>query len=260
MKKHLVCIKIGGSIITDKSTALALAPEGISRFAESMSAAYHAYGDNVDFILGNGAGSFGHASAHEYGLREGAYNVEQFYGAALTHNNVRDLNLRLGTALNKHSVPATCLSPGDMLVSRQREIISGDIQSVEYALANKLVPVLHGDVVYDETNGVSIVSTERALLWFADALHELYEQITVIAITRTGGVLRSDGTVVPTLQRHDSVESLRQAGHDVTGSMDSKVQSLRGAAANGYTTYIIGNSEEELLAAIRHTPAGTRVL
>lgn len=260
MKKHLVCIKVGGSIVTDKAQPFTVNGAAIDVFAKNMAAVIKTLGNSTSFLLGNGAGSFGHVPAHEYGLRDGAQTQTQFYGLAFTHNSVRDLNLQLGKALNDHDIPATCLSPGDMLMARAGQIFSGSTLPVEYALKHGLVPLLHGDGAYDETKGVSIVSTEQSLLWFADALRSGYEKVTVIAITRTGGVLDTDGSVIRTLQKNDTVVQLKRPGHDVTGSMDGKVQSLRLAAEKGYTSYIIGNTKDELLAAIRHEPAGTRVL
>ncbi len=260
MKKHLVCIKIGGSVITDKSKPFTADAEAMDIFAKNMAAAIKTMGDDTSFLLGNGAGSFGHVPAHEYGLDDGARGARQQYGLAFTHNCVRDLNLQLGKVLNSYLVPATCLSPGDILITRHGTISSGNTRSVSYALKNKLIPVLHGDGAYDEAKGLSIVSTERSLLWFADTLHKSYEMVTVIAITNTGGVLDASGSIIQTLRKNDIVVQLKSGGHDVTGSMAGKVQSLRIAAEKGYTSYIIGNNKKDLLAAIHHEPAGTQVM
>lgn len=260
MKKHLVCIKIGGSIVTDKSKPLRLDKTGVTLFVKNMTRIYKEYGNSTDFLLGNGAGSFGHVTAKKYGLKEGASTASQFYGSAATHNNVRKLNLIIGQALNDAQLPVSCLSPGDILATDNGVVCEGSSAPVQNILARDTIPLLHGDILADTSRGISILSTERALLWFAQELRHEYELITVIVITQTGGVLAADGTIIPTLHREDNVEPVGNPVHDVTGSMLSKVSTLRQAVDWVDAAYIINNSCHEISQAIKHEPAGTKVL
>ena len=57
-------LKIGGSILTDKSRELSSRPDEIARVAQEISSCPE------DLVLVHGAGSFGHMPAKKYGLPE----------------------------------------------------------------------------------------------------------------------------------------------------------------------------------------------
>ena len=47
----------------------------------------------------------------------------------------------------------------------------GNLAPLKSALANKLLPVIHGDVVFDEARGGTILSTEDLFTHLAHQLH-----------------------------------------------------------------------------------------
>ena len=59
--KDLILIKIGGSLITDKTKPYTTRPEVIKRIAKEIKEAVSE--KDVNLIIGHGAGSFGHQSA-----------------------------------------------------------------------------------------------------------------------------------------------------------------------------------------------------
>lgn len=258
---RLVCLKIGGSVITDKSTLLTPDMANIARFAANLSAVRRKF-PGTALLLGNGAGSFGHHSAHAYGLGEGATTPAQFYGTGLTHNSVRSLNLMVGEALTAQDIPAYCLSPGDMFTAQNGEVLTANEKVVDALLDRAMVPVLHGDTVLDTERGVSIFSTEKSLFWLAEGLRSRYDHVTVVMVVDTGGVLNGTGAVLPELARDAKLpETPKIPGvADVTGGMAHKVAMCRKAAEWADNVYIIGNTEADLSAAFAGTPAGTKVL
>jgi isopentenyl phosphate kinase len=260
-QKHLVCLKIGGSIITDKSKPATPNIENIATFADNLASALGQF-PGYDVLLGNGAGSFGHHSAHEYGLRDGASSKEQFYGVDITHNSVRELNLLVGNALTSRGIPAYCLSPGDIFSAKNGEVLTANKTVVEELLRHHSLPLIHGDTVLDTERGVSIFSTEQSLFWLAEALRSHYDRITVVMVVNTGGVLDKDGGVITELTRDATVEVAQKiAGiKDVTGGITHKVTTCRKAADWADAVYIIGNTEQDLAAVFAGTTAGTKVL
>lgn len=259
-KKHIVCMKIGGSVITDKTVPFTINQAGIDRFAEIVAQLQKDLGSSVDFLLGNGVGSFGHFPAHKHGLRSGAQTNEQWLGAAITHNHVRDINLAMANALNKLNVPAFCLSPGDVCISKNGSITHGSGAVVKELLGHGIVPLFHGDTIYDSVKGVHIISTERALLWFGKTLRSTYERITFIAVTQTGGVLDNKAAVITELARSAAIPTLPGHTHDVTGGMANKVALLREAADWADAAYIVSNSRTDIQQALAHRQAGTKIL
>lgn len=259
--KHLVCIKVGGSVITDKSRPNTPRPGHIATFAENLAALLKQQPD-IDVLLGNGAGSFGHHSAHAYGLKDGAATPQQFYGVGVTHNAVRELNLLVGNALTSHDIPAYCLSPGDLFTATDGKVLSANDAVVEELLGHGSIPLIHGDTILDTVRGISIFSTEKSLFWLAKALRGRYDRITVIMVVGTGGVLDEHGGLVRELTRGDSITNTPQIPgvQDVTGGMAHKVAACREAADWADAVYIVGNAEDDLVAAASGQPAGTRVL
>lgn len=259
--KHLVCIKIGGSVITDKSNEATAQPENIQTFARNMSTVIKDFPD-VDILIGNGAGSFGHHAAHKYGLKDGAATDEQFYGVAITHNSVRKLNLLVGDALTSYEVPAYCLSPGDVFTAKNGDVASANTAAVEQLLEHRSVPLIHGDTVLDTDRGVSIFSTEKSLFWLGKHLREKYIRITVVMIVDTGGVLNENGAIIKELRSSDTITTANAVAgvKDVTGGIMHKVTSCRKATEWADAVYIISNTAEDLSAACSSEQAGTRIL
>ena len=258
---HLICIKIGGSVITDKTKSMTPNQANIATFAENIATAMQRFPDTA-VLLGNGAGSFGHHSAHEYGLSGGAKTAEQFYGISVTHNAVRELNLLVGNALTAHDVPAYCVSPGDLFTAADGAVLSANDAVITELLAHGLVPLIHGDTVLDTVRGVSIFSTEKSLFWLSKALRGHYDRISVVMVVDTGGVLNTDGSVISELRRDATIAiaSTIPGVQDVTGGITHKVTACREAADWADDVHIVGNTTDDILAIFKGASAGTSVL
>ena len=260
-RKHLVVMKIGGSLLTDKTKKLTVDHVALENFAENLASVLDE-AQGFDLLLGNGVGSFGHHTAHEYGLREGATTPEQFYGAAVTHNHVRRLNLLLADALTAKNLSVFSLSPGDALHANHKKVDDANLSTTQALLENGVIPLLHGDVIADSSRGISIFSTETSLFWCAQQLRQSYETITVITIVNTGGVLNAKNQIIPVLERNTEIIVMKpdKSHRDVTDGIVGKVQSCRAAADWANSVYIIGNTTSDIIDAIKHKTAGTKVL
>jgi len=60
---ELVLLKLGGSLITEKNQANTAKHDLIQRLANEIKSALDARGDDLQLIIGHGAGSFGHIQA-----------------------------------------------------------------------------------------------------------------------------------------------------------------------------------------------------
>lgn len=70
MTRNLVFLKLGGSLITDKTRPRTVRLDTLKRLcAEIASARKH--DPNLQLLLGHGSGSFGHVAAKKYKTREG---------------------------------------------------------------------------------------------------------------------------------------------------------------------------------------------
>ena len=80
----ITLLKLGGSLITDKSQAHTARPELIRRLAEEIRSAWEP--DRSPLIIGHGSGSFGHIPAKKYGTRGGVRTEEEWTGFAEVHS------------------------------------------------------------------------------------------------------------------------------------------------------------------------------
>ena len=75
----MIFLKLGGSLITDKSQR-EIAQIGIlQRLAREISEALRAKPE-IQLLIGHGSGSFGHAAAAEFGILDGVETEEQWRG------------------------------------------------------------------------------------------------------------------------------------------------------------------------------------
>ncbi|MEW5988076.1 MAG: uridylate kinase, partial [Chloroflexota bacterium] len=74
-------LKLGGSLITDKTGVEAVRPDVLARLAGEIQRAW-ASRPGLRLVIGHGSGSFGHVAAARYGTRRGVYTSEQWRGLA----------------------------------------------------------------------------------------------------------------------------------------------------------------------------------
>jgi isopentenyl phosphate kinase len=217
--------------------------------------------EETDFLLGTGAGSFGHFTAHQYGLRDGAQTAKQAYGMSLTHNAVARLSNLMASELIGRHVPVFTLSPAAFITCYEGQIASTYLDPVRNLLAQAIVPVVHGDTISDAQRGTTILSTERVLDICAQQLRAEYGQMTVIYMLDVDGLLDKNGRVIPQLAPDDDITAYTNLAHDVTGGIVGKVESARRAAQQADAVYLIGGKTSGALRqAIAGKTVGTRIL
>jgi isopentenyl phosphate kinase len=222
-------VKLGGSVITDKSGACAVDGERLSAVADAIAA--HS---GTQMVIVHGAGSCGHPEASRYRIRDGV-NAANREGVYITHISVGALNSAVVAALRARGVEAVGVHPLGACVAENGRIVTFADGPLEVMLGIGIVPVLHGDVVMDRARGACIVSGDQLVRHLAAALG-----IRRIGLaTDVPGVL-DGGRVVPVITR-DTAEHIRIGSSvhtDVTGGMSGKIRELLGLAAAGIESEI----------------------
>jgi isopentenyl phosphate kinase len=259
MKKQLVLIKFGGSLITDKEKEDTPRPELIERCAEQMREVKRVL-PNADMIIGTGVGSFGHIQARRYQLKKNIKPAELFYGMCTIHDNVRMLNEMVVKKLMGEKLSAFSISPSAMLMANDGVIVSSFFQPLRQLLASGCTPVLHGDAVLDPVRGLTIMSTEKVLQVCLEDLRELYEDIIVIYCMDANGISDENHKTISVLEKDQKLFIHPSETKDVTGGIEGKVESARKAAELADRVYLISGKEEGMLKqAIVGKQVGTRV-
>ena len=250
-------LKLGGSILTEKTDTPTPKPAAIRRCAREIASSISQdspVGAGGPLIIIHGAGSFGHPQAKEHSKPAGFTNS----GIIEIHRAVSSLNDLVIEAMVENGVPAVPLHPFGCMVAENGRIAEMETDQIEIMLARGIVPVLHGDVVMDLKTGASIVSGDQLATYLAVR----FKAARVGLGTAVDGVL-ADGAVIP-LITPANFESLRphiqgSEGIDVTGGMLGKVLELL-AIKTDINSYIFNASKEDVIARfLSGDEPGTRV-
>ncbi len=221
----LIFLKLGGSLITDKTGVEAARPAVLARLAGEIQQARQA-NPGLRLLLGHGSGSFGHVAGAKYGTRQGVHTPQGWRGFAEVSAAALRLNRLVTEALLAAGIPAVSLPPRASVMCADGRITSMATPPIQAALAAGLLPVIHGDVAFDTMRGGTIVSTEELLAALAPKLRPAW----LLLAGETEGVLDLAGEVIPRI----TPESLPQVeaalggsrGTDVTGGMAAKVRDM----------------------------------
>ena len=227
MTKTLTFLKLGGSLITDKESASSPRPERIAMIAKEIGAVLSAEPE-MQLLIGHGSGSFGHIPAKKHGTRQGVEDAEGWLGFVEVWKQAAELNAIVMQALGAAGLAAISFPPSASATAIDGEISSWDLGPIQAALAAGLVPVVYGDVAFDETRGGTILSTEELFQFLAKPLRP--QRILLAANEAVYADYPSRETIIPEIKRSNFAElsaSLRGSeAEDVTGGMLGKVQSM----------------------------------
>ncbi len=228
---ELVFVKLGGSVITDKTRAETARPRVIARMAREVAEA-RAEQPSLGLVLGHGSGSFGHGAAKRFGTRLGVDGRDAWRGFAEVAVVAARLNRIVADAFQEAGVPVWSLQPSASARCDGGELVSMEVAPVAKALEQGLVPMLYGDVALDQSLGGTIISTEQIFSYLANRLCP----DRVILVGTVDGVFDGDPLLEPAA-RHipeisagnwSSVKACLKGSHgvDVTGGMLGKVEEM----------------------------------
>lgn len=263
--RDLILIKLGGSLITDKTRPSSPRTEVMQRLAGQMARLDRSAGPSL--IVGHGSGSFGHPTAKAHGIHRGVDDPEQHLGVGLTQRSAASLHALVLQSLLDAEVPAFSLAPSSFSVAAGGKTDVLWPEPLLLALELGLVPVVYGDVVLDRDWGASICSTEALFMALVPALASRGRFVrSVVWLGETEGVLDADGNVIPEIDCDDLSTLAAQiegaSGVDVTGGMRLRLQSAEALARLGVSSWIgSGLEDEALLRGVSgEVVGGTRIL
>lgn len=218
----LVLVKLGGSLLTDKSRPEAARPEVIRRLAQEIARAGRAGGPRL--LVGHGSGSFGHVAAARSGIASGLASPDQLSGISETQDRAAALHRRVIGALVEAGALPFSIAPSSAVVARGGRPAEVFVEPLLLALERGLLPVVYGDVVLDRAQGVAICSTEALFVALARALIERGLAIRrVLWLGETDGVHDQARRPIQRLSRATVAEAAGAvggaSGTDVTGGM-----------------------------------------
>lgn len=252
-------VKLGGSVITDKTRYRTFREDVLGRLVGEIASA------GREVILVHGAGSFGHVVAAQHQLQHGYRDDSQIAGAAKVMEDVRELDLNVIRVLNAGGVPSVSLPPSAVALLKGGKLEDLDVAAFRRYLELGMCPVTFGDVALDRERRFGICSGDQLM----ERLAREFRPERVIFCADVDGVYTADpagdpdATLIGTVDRRtlDALPRTQRCA-DVTGSIFGKLETMMRIAAWGGDAIVLnGHAPGRLEAALKgETVIGSKVV
>lgn len=253
-QKRLLIVKIGGGLVAPKQWPENTPDrETIAHVVEEIKAVWKR--GNLDIIVINGQGNFAHNPAKKYGVAKGFDNddSEKKWGACFTQAVAAKINALIVDEMLAAGMPAAAVSPHDIWVETKEGKVS-NTQAVWTVLKKGILPVLYGDVIWNEEKGCVIYSGDVQIGYLAgEAKQHGYAVGPLVHLSLEKGVYGKDGEVIEEITELNWEElKIYVAGAaevDVTGGMVAKVEEgLVVTRTHGVSVVIASGREKGVLS------------
>ena len=245
----MILIKLGGSVITDKSEYKKFNREQTARLCAEIAAS----GKGV--LVVHGAGSYGHVLSKQYQLQHGLQDFRQIPAVAQVQHDVRELSLNVVEEMIKVGMPAVSIPPGSCFVMDNGRLIVDNPESIKALAHIGVMPVLFGDVVADRSKGFGICSGDQAM----EALAKIFKPDRIVFVSDVDGLYTADpkkdenAKLIPEVDGKmlDKLDSELTVA-DVTGGIRGKVdEMLKICGDSGECILVNGTVPGRLLSLLK---------
>lgn len=261
--KKIVLIKLGGSLITNKSKPYTARPLVIRRLAREIK---YCWDNGFRFVISHGSGSFGHTSAAKYKTAGGITDKEGVYGLAVVQQDAIAINRIVNRIFLEEGLPVLSFVPSSFSLAVSCKPSAIFAEPIIKALGIDALPLVFGDVILDKTQGCCIFSGEVTLDNLIFPLAGAGFKIKrIVQAGNTDGVYDREGKTVSKIDGKNFTDIKQLIGAsgstDVTGGMLHKIEESLKMAKKGVDSLIInGEKKKALLKAILEEPvSGTLV-
>ncbi len=226
--KKTAFLKLGGSLITDKTTPYTVRPDKLAALANELKSVL-ARDPSLRLVLGHGSGSFGHFAVKEHFPQLEIHEQKDWRGFSEVWYRASQLNRHVMDALHQAGIPAIAMQPSASVISKNGAVEHWELAPLKRALEAGIVPVIYGDMTFDTIKGGTVLSTEVLMFYLA---HQLKPSRILLA-----GLEAAVWADFP--ERRQRVERITPKsyntltgkvggshGADVTGGMKSKVEEM----------------------------------
>ena len=246
---QLTILKLGGSAITDKTRECTADIPAIQHIADQL------IEYNLPFIIVHGGGSYAHPFVTESGLEKGLQNRSQLRSISETEFYLSQLTRIICASLLLRGKLPVPFHPMSFVTFDNGKVKRIMLDPIRKALQSRLAPLLHGDLVFDESQGIGVLSGDR----IASLVGLRLGASRVLLGSDVDGVYSRNPKTFPgatliaevTPGNFRSVlRASRGPSGDATGGMGEKVRQALQLAKNGCECYIFNLKEKNALRKI----------
>ncbi len=231
MDREVTVIKLGGSLLTDKTTPYTYRKEVLENTAQEIRECMNE-GLIDQLVLFHGVGSYGHPPVLEHKLHKGFLGEEQLLPLSETQEVVGEFRHIIVKQFQQAGIPVCLMYPSSMMKSDRMQITGMYLDSLKGFMSVGMVPLLGGDILIDSAMGWSIGSGDQMAVLLAMELKAKH----LIFISDVKGIYDADPKLdidAHLLERIDlnNLDSvLAKMGKsgvvDASGAMKGKLKSL----------------------------------
>lgn len=243
--EELALVKIGGSVITDKSRPFSLNHNRLDKLVSAL-ASYRGR-----LVIVHGGGSYAHPLAKKYSLTSEPKRSDP-KGVTLTRLAVLTLHNEIVLSLLKAGISAYSIQPFCLLHGGATDLLKEVISS-------NLTPITYGDVIQTK-DGSYVISGDALMHAIASSL----KPKKVVFIVDVDGLYDTNpksGRLLKEVPLTWLPEHSGEAGYDVTGGIVAKVREAQKIASMGLDVYFVNGLHPERVLKVLHgeETIGTRV-
>lgn len=229
--KNLLVLKLGGSLLTDKTTPYKLNKEIIESIATELKECLD-LGLIESLVLVHGVGSFGHPPVLKYNLHRGFKDKDQLISMSKTQQIVNELRKTIANVFIDKQIPINLMHASSMVVGNKMVIKDFTPEALKGFLSLGMIPLIGGDMMYDTDMGFSVCSGDQ----IAVVLSRFLNAKTLMFATDVDGIYSQDPQSNPNAQLFKKLDvndldrlllKLSETSKtDASGKMRGKLRSL----------------------------------
>ena len=231
MGQELTVLKLGGSLLTDKTKPYVIRKDVLNSAAREIKECI-SEGLIQSLVLVHGVGSYGHPLVLEHQLHKGFQSTDQILPIAKTQAKVNEFRQMIVKQFHEIEVPMVLLHPSSMIVSKKMRMTNYFLDSLKSFVNLETVPLLGGDMLIDTAMGWSVGSGDQLAVLLAK---ELGAKNLIFASDVTG-IYEADPKEVPDARPIEKINlkeleaTLERMGVsgviDASGAMKGKLKSI----------------------------------
>ena len=234
----MIAIKLGGSVITNKSKPLCVKKATIKKIACSLRKI------KEPIIVVHGGGSFGHYWSIKYRMhsKPAIYNMR---GVATVKNSMIALNKIIVDEFLKQGLKPYSIPPAALVTSQRAD---AHAMRTTAKIAKDLMPITYGDALWISPGKTFILSGDRIMSMIATVLRP---KLCIFALDEEGVYDLATRKVIPELKA-GAKPIVNNVKMDVTGGIARKLAESARIAKVGTDVFIVnGNFPDRIVDAIK---------
>jgi len=223
--EEILVLKLGGSVLTDKSVSYKLREGVLDAVATEIKECID-LGLIKSLVIVHGVGSFGHPLVLKYNLHQGFIDKGQLISMSKTQQIVNELRKSIAAKFLEKGIPVNLMHASSLLIGDKMVITDPTFESLKGFLSLGMVPLIGGDMMYDNSMGFSVCSGDQIAVVLSRVLNAKH----LMFATDVAGVYNQDpksgknAQLLKELNINDLDQFLKKLNESSTGDASGKMR------------------------------------